>query len=538
MLGYLLVQGVVWIGKELMSDDEDPVVIKESEKIKDDVSHRPQEEQKQPPESLERKSNDRSDRSDDRDKGLKFKDADSEEAKRKEDSKRNEAEAKAAAEEKKAADLEKKRQKEEAEVLRKLEMEEAIRKVEAAAKESKAKAKAEAEKKEAALKLEQQLRKEEELRHQMELQHQEKLRKQEEEKLKKLQEEEEPRRLADAKKQAELRVELEKLQKEILEKHMDEVPKDEAVPHDASQDHQEDEHYKYSIDVEGKGKIVHGRHFAMKASKTEHDIEEEAERHMRLNFPDDHFPVIVTAVTRQTLNDVEKLIESVQYFLPDKKLVIFHIDLTEEQIAMLEAACNVETRIFWMWMFPAHVHNCSETSWRPVVIQLALAEFGSVMWINPTTRLVKGHFQSLIKESEEEDLLILTSNKHYSTYSVTHPDMYSYLPTNMEMLKKISHIEIRLVIIHNTKRIQNKLLKWLILCSLEKGCLSPVGSRHQCDSPLTKTVYANCHRFDESAMNILLKNYFGFKLESFARDDTYTMDTADWKGIPKIKKCR
>ena len=111
------------------------------------------------------------------------------------------------------------------------------------------------------------------------------------------------------------------------------MPKDEAVPHDARKDHVADEHYKYSVDVEGKGQLMHGRHFALKAAETEHEIEEEAERHMRLNFPDDHFPVIVTAVTRQTLEDVEKLIESVQYFLPDKKLVIFHIDLLEEQVA-------------------------------------------------------------------------------------------------------------------------------------------------------------------------------------------------------------
>lgn len=537
-MGYLALQGVFWIGKELMSGDDDPIINEEIKDSEEKAIRQQEKENQKPMENLKKKPKDYSDdehRQHDQDDTLKYKDVDSREAKREESLKSRHDEEMSA---KMAMEKEdRKRKEEEAEAARKLEMEEVLRKAEALAKKE-AESKAEAEKKEAALKLEQQLRKEEELRHKMEMEHQEKLRKEEEEKMKRLQEEEDARRLADAKKQAELKVELEKLQKQIMEKQKEKVPENEAVPHNSSEDHAYDEHYKYSIDVDGKGQLIHGRHFAMKASKTEHEIEEEAERHMRLNFPDDHFPVIVTAATRNNLEDVEKLIESVQYFLPDKKLIIFHIDLHEEQVAKLESACNVETRIFWMWMFPAHVHNCSETSWRPVIIQLALAEFGSVMWINSNTRLVKGHFQSLLKESEEEDLVVLTSNKPYSTYSVTHPDMYGYLPTNLEMLKKTSHLEIRLVIIHNTKRIQNKLLKWLILCSLEKSCLAPTGSRHKCDPPLTKSVYANCHRYDESAMNILLKNYFGFKLTSFAREDTFTMNAADWKGIPNIKKCR
>ncbi|XP_029635493.1 uncharacterized protein LOC115210870 [Octopus sinensis] len=240
----------------------------------------------------------------------------------------------------------------------------------------------------------------------------------------------------------------------------------------------------------------------------------------------------------KNFRDVEKLIDSVQYFLPDKKIVVFHIDLDDKEVNELQSACNVETRIFWKWMFPSHVYNASDMSWKPVVIQMALAEFGLVMWIDPTARLVSSHFEPLLTDAEQSGFVVLSTRKQYSTFSVTHPNMYSYIPTDMTKLMESSHLNMRVLIIHNTHEIQENLFKWLILCSLEKECLAPTGSRQQCEFPMKKDTYANCHYYEESAFNILLKNYFSFRLESFNHEDSFTMNSADWKGQINIRRCQ
>ncbi|GAB1606680.1 uncharacterized protein LOC115210870, partial [Argonauta hians] len=394
--------------------------------------------------------------------------------------------------------------------------------------------------KEEALRIEHQLREEEERRFKVELKQQQQRLHEEEEKRKKLEREEERRRLEEEKKEKELREELSRLQKEIEEKNREDmgIPHKEG-PHHPSQDHHEDNHYKY-LYVSGKGEdasALHGRHFAMRASQIEHEMEEQVEKHLE-EVPGRNFPTIVTAVTRSTFRDVEKLIDSVQYFLPERKMVIFHIDLNDNEVKQLSSACNVEMRLFWMWMFPSHVYNASDMSWKPVIIQMALAEFGSVMWINPTARLVSSNFESLLAEAEQTGFLVLSTRKQYSTFSVTHPSMYSYIPTDMTKIMESNHLSMRLLIIHNTHEIQENLFKWLILCSLERECLAPAGSRTQCDFPLKKDTYANCHQYEESAFNILVKNYFSYRLESFNYDDYYTMNSADWKGHINIKQCQ
>jgi hypothetical protein len=48
-------------------------------------------------------------------------------------------------------------------------------------------------------------------------------------------------------------------------------------------------------------------------------------------------------------------------------------------------------------------------------------------------------------------------------------------------------------------------LKKYVQCSLEKDCMAPVGSQIICNFPNGERYlkYANCHRFDQSAINII-----------------------------------
>ena len=50
------------------------------------------------------------------------------------------------------------------------------------------------------------------------------------------------------------------------------------------------------------------------------------------------------------------------------------------------------------------------------------------------------------------------------------------------------------------------MFKWWYLCALERDCIASNAALHCSFSG--RDEYGNCHRFDQSALNILLANYF------------------------------
>jgi len=169
--------------------------------------------------------------------------------------------------------------------------------------------------------------------------------------------------------------------------------------------------------------------------------------------------------------------------------------------------------------------------------QTALAEFGHLTWINPQYRLNTQSIGPILHESHETGIIIIGQFASYSTYSATNPKMFEFIPSNKERLANSPHIEIRAMIIHNTQEVHENVMKLFTACALEQNCLAPTGSKWTCTFDFTGKKPAGCHRYDESAMNILLKNWFNFDINKFARRNSYFRDF-DQHYKPNLKLCR
>ncbi|CAI5452854.1 unnamed protein product [Caenorhabditis angaria] len=54
-----------------------------------------------------------------------------------------------------------------------------------------------------------------------------------------------------------------------------------------------------------------------------------------------------------------------------------------------------------------------------------------------------------------------------------------------------------------------EILKWWILCALDSKCMNPDGAKLNCQFADNRyEIYANCFRFDQSVLNLLLLNKF------------------------------
>lgn len=255
---------------------------------------------------------------------------------------------------------------------------------------------------------------------------------------------------------------------------------------------------------------------------------------------DHEFPPFVTAARQSQFHEVLQLIYSIQNMMPGEMVHVYDLDLTNDQKKHLMSICIVRLQIFMKVLFPSYVSNLDNSHWKPLVIQTALAEFGHMIWINPTFKLTGSDFASLIHDSHDSGVLLISYPARYTTYAVTHPSMYKFIPTNLEKLKKEPHLEIQAMIIHNTEEVHGNFMKLLTACAMEQACLAPTTAEKHCDFDFTGRKYASCHRYAESAINILLKNMFDFDETLFSKTFASMFRPVDQNlhYTPRLKYCR
>lgn len=174
--------------------------------------------------------------------------------------------------------------------------------------------------------------------------------------------------------------------------------------------------------------------------------------------------------------------------------------------------CGVEYRKFPFWHYPKHVQNLRNYAWKPIIIHQLLTEYEGVLWLDSSISTLSRDLQPILRRVVQDGVgaLFLSSTGH-TNFAVTHVGMYDYLPTNTSLQKSTFQMEANSILLYRTETVYNDVIRWWTLCALDRMCIAS-SVRHGCSSTLYKELhrYANCHRFDQSALNIIMSNLMGF----------------------------
>src|SRR5688572_8262001 len=96
--------------------------------------------------------------------------------------------------------------------------------------------------------------------------------------------------------------------------------------------------------------------------------------------------------------------------------------------------------------------------------------------------------------------------------------MYRYLPIPTEMAIKVQVREAGHIYVARTRDIYANIVRWWAACALVEPCIAPTMKR--ICKIREMNVFADCHRFDQSAFNILLANHFVYdaRVYSYANE--------------------
>lgn len=232
-----------------------------------------------------------------------------------------------------------------------------------------------------------------------------------------------------------------------------------------------------------------------------------------------YLPVVVTAVTSANVYQAMNFIKSMQRHLPEKTLVLYDLGLSSRDVLTLKKACNCSIRVFEFDKYPAHVSTLKLKAYRPIIIQEMLNEFTAVLWSDLNKQFLTGNISHLVSRAEKDGILAWRLDLPIS--ALTHPKMFSFFQTKRDQFYFVHMVDTNQLMIFNHRTIHEQVMLPWVKCALTEECIAPPGAQLiGCNfdrKPYFR--YSGCHRYDSSALNIILGLHFELNDKRYSCDD-------------------
>ena len=226
--------------------------------------------------------------------------------------------------------------------------------------------------------------------------------------------------------------------------------------------------------------------------------------------------VVLTAISSNHFSEAQDMFAGVQANLPYTRLIVYDLGLSIGEKTQLSKYCNVEVRTFNVSKYPLYVKNLYKFAWKPIIISEITREYEVVMYGDASIRMYQPAEKKLIPLLLEFPFIPGPIGKA-PIISLTHDSTLNFLGLNMsrEIAVKEVHntVPATLFCVWFTKVIREKWLKRWLDCALHEECIAPP-ELHQtkCKLDLLRKrdgAFIGCHRFDQSALDIILYQEFG-----------------------------
>ncbi|ELT88546.1 hypothetical protein CAPTEDRAFT_184987 [Capitella teleta] len=235
------------------------------------------------------------------------------------------------------------------------------------------------------------------------------------------------------------------------------------------------------------------------------------------------FVLTVTALKDTTMSKLSATILNIQQYFTGYRIIVIDLGLKKQDAVKVKSWCNVIYRQFDFTAYPSHVRQLRTYAWRPLVIQDVLRDFSGVFLIEQPFKVHLSKLTDVLQKIASSGGIHTFKPTGHSIYSATHPEMYAYLPTNTGRLMAIRMWAFTNALFFNTRSMYKGVLYWWYLCALDRNCISPTNSTSSCPLVSNKpnlthfsTYFKECHRHDQSALNIILANHFNFDVSNYS----------------------
>ena len=245
--------------------------------------------------------------------------------------------------------------------------------------------------------------------------------------------------------------------------------------------------------------------------------------------------VIVSAISSNHMAEATEMIISVQEHMPNTRLIMYSLGLTDKEMALLRSYCNLELRTFDFDRYPAisySRHNLRKYGWKPVIVNEVASEYDVILWFDSSIRLSRPIDKKVFKYLQSTPAFLtgpwigkrcLHSNDPIVSY--THDQTLKYLfPNKSQDLKALrkelvvwGHMQSGICLMWLKEDMRKTILKNWVDCALHEECMAPRDAVVDCNPAKRWFIrlfspegqYIDCHRYDQSSLDMILYREFG-----------------------------
>ncbi|PRD27530.1 UNVERIFIED_CONTAM: hypothetical protein NCL1_35112 [Trichonephila clavipes] len=282
-------------------------------------------------------------------------------------------------------------------------------------------------------------------------------------------------------------------------------------------------------------------------------------------------PVFVIVLSPSDCHFIHGFLKSFQHFFVNSLLVIYDLGINPSEYSLINNICNSSNcilRTFDFDAYPSHIRNLQLYAYRPIIIQNMLGYFtnmrmhvilldslnvdhewqcnrlnhqpdlrifsqdawnshesapaevlnqaGAVIMLDVQYIFTSGELHNIVSRAEKDGIVAWSINQ--PTSALTHPRMFDYFNTKQERFFFHRMVQPNHIVLYNIDIVHFKIMFHWVKCALVPNCIAPIGAQNSgCrfdKKPLYR--YSGCHRYDMSALNVVLGLMFDFSSSHYS----------------------
>ncbi|XP_067672322.1 uncharacterized protein [Haliotis asinina] len=223
-------------------------------------------------------------------------------------------------------------------------------------------------------------------------------------------------------------------------------------------------------------------------------------------------PTVVLAASANHYQELQALLYNMHTVVNRDgrlKVVLYDLGLDPFQLKQMHRHCKCEVRPFPFHDFPAHVRDLTVYSWKPVLVQLALKQWNFIMYLDASIRLLTPYLQELFDVAWHRGILV-SNTEHESFKMVEHTDprTFGFFGEKPCYFEKIPEKQAGFLLLRRSRLLELSIIRPWVECALSLECIAPQGSKINWFCSYYRHYFGECHRFDQSALNIVVSRIF------------------------------